>query len=78
MSLRAVARMSEPLPHSFDLWFDLKTREALVARYADLRQELAQIDGLMDAHGMEFTAEEMAVIAPETAPPPAASGPKPI
>lgn len=69
--------MSEPLPSSFDLWFDIKTREALVARYADLRQELAQIEGLMAFHGMEFTSEEMAVIEPEPPLPPAVSGPQP-
>jgi hypothetical protein len=55
----------EILPHTFDLCFDLKTREDLVRHYAALRSELAHIEGIMKGHGMEFTVEELAVISPE-------------
>jgi hypothetical protein len=54
--------MSEPLPYSFDLFFDLKTREDLVAHYAGLKQELASLDKVMATHQIEFTADEIEVI----------------
>jgi hypothetical protein len=56
------------LPYSFDLWFDIKSREELVSHYADLKQELGQIEELMANHGVEFTPDELAVISPVTAP----------
>lgn len=51
--------------HSFDLWFDIKTREELVRQYAQLKQELVSMDNLMASHGIEFTPEELALISPE-------------
>lgn len=55
----------DSLPSSFDLWFDLKSREQLVRHYAQLRQEIEQIEDLMESHGMEFTSDEMAIISPD-------------
>lgn len=53
------------LPYSFDLLFDLKSREDLVRRYALLKQELGEIEEVMANHHMEFTSEELAIILPE-------------
>jgi hypothetical protein len=68
--------------HSFDLFFDIKSREQLVREYAQLKQELARMDSVMASHGMEFTEEEMAIISPEAEDQPhdtpAPSSPKPF
>ena len=53
------------LPYSFDLLFDLKSREDLVRRYALLKQELGEIEEVMANHHIEFTLEELAIISPE-------------
>lgn len=52
-------------PYSFDLFFDIKSREDLVTKYASLKAELATMDSIMESHGMEFTDEELAIINPE-------------
>lgn len=44
---------------SFDLWFDIKSREELVAHYVATKHELMQIEKLMREHGLEFTDEEL-------------------
>jgi hypothetical protein len=53
------------LPYSFDLLFDLKSREDLVRHYANLKQEIGQIDEVMSSHNIEFTIDELAVISPD-------------
>lgn len=68
----------EPLPSSFDLWFDIKTREHLVRYYAATKQELANLDMVMASHGIEFTEEEMSVIDPEVSQEAAPAAPKPF
>lgn len=66
------------LPFSFDLLFDLKSREDLVRRYAQLRQELGEIEEVMANHHIEFTPEELAIIAPEVTTTDEPAAPKPF
>jgi hypothetical protein len=54
------------LPYSFDLWFDIKSREDLVRHYADLQKQMALIDAVMKSHEIEFTPDEQAIIWAET------------
>jgi hypothetical protein len=63
--------------HSFDLLFDIKTRQELVRQYAQLKQELESLDILMASHGIEFTPDELAVISPENESAETHSTPKP-
>lgn len=67
----------EFFPYDFDLWFDIKSRDALVKAYAQLKQNLASMDRIMSAHGMEFTQEELALITPEPDAEEPSAGPKP-
>lgn len=53
------------LPYSFDLLFDLKSREDLVRRYAQMKQELVEIEEVMANHHIEFTPEELTIIFPQ-------------
>jgi hypothetical protein len=55
----------QDFPYTFDLFFDIKSREQLVKEYAQLKRTLADMDSIMASHGMEFTEEEMAIISPE-------------
>lgn len=66
------------LPHSFDLFFDLKSREDLVRHYAQLKRELGQIEEVMADHGMEFTPDELVIISPEVTPTDEPAAPKPF
>ncbi|NTF18051.1 hypothetical protein G6L37_06510 [Agrobacterium rubi] len=66
------------LPYSFDLWFDIKSRQELVQHYASLRQEQAQIEAIMADHGIEFTPDELEIISPDTDQPDTASTPNPV
>lgn len=68
----------DKLPYSFDLWFDIKSREQLVRHYADTKNELERLEAVMAEHGIEFTAEELAQISPEDRNPPPPSAPKPF
>jgi len=52
----------EHFPSSFDLWFDIKSRQDLVDHYRGTKRELMQIERVMRDHGMEFTEEEMQFI----------------
>ena len=49
----------EHFPSSFDLWFDIKSRQDLIDHYRETKRELVQIERVMRDHGMEFTEEEM-------------------
>lgn len=77
-STKATEMNDQHFPHDFDLWFDIKSREDLVRTYAQLKQELASMDRVMSAHGMEFTEEELALISPELEQPKPSAGPKPF
>lgn len=66
------------LPYSFDLLFDLKSREDLVRHYALLKQELGEIEEVMANHHIEFTPEELAVISPDVTKVDEPAGPKPF
>jgi hypothetical protein len=55
----------QSLPYSFDLWFDIKSREDLVRRYSELKQELTNIEEVMASHEIEFTPDELVIIMPD-------------
>jgi hypothetical protein len=73
---KAIEMDDQHFPYDFDLWFDIKSREDLVRTYANLKQELASMDRIMSAHGMEFTQDELALISPEPEQPEPSVGPK--
>lgn len=56
------AMNDDDFPSSFDLWFDIKSREDLVRLYAEHKQEISQIERVMADHGMAFTEEEMKTV----------------
>ena len=51
--------MNNDLPYTFDLFFDIKTREQLLDEVIELENRLKTIKDIMAKHNISFTEDEL-------------------